>query len=239
MTFLKTHSFKVGPQKAQSRSLTRKAVLCAFLWQTFDFIRIAPCARYGDAMLDFVAEATLLEIEKVMQCDFGFYFANCDGSSELTRHTAFDGGVVGGDASQHLLVRVVSSRLENSEKVSDDAVAPLTALTRGPDHPKLVSAATDRLLEIRGGVQDCIDVRVAVDPHWRKPERQRPSRDEQVLGQLGSFTMTQTLFREVVDVECRGARAGANLLEVEPPLSKELFAKRIKFKERLRVEEFE
>src|SRR6185295_14689035 len=148
---------------------------------------LAPGACYGDAVLDFVSEAALVEIEQVVQCDFGFDLANGDCSSELTGSTAFDGGVVRGDASQHLFVGVVGGGFEDAEEVADEAVAPLTALTRGPDYPKLVGATPDRFLEIGGGVQNRIDVRVAVDPHWGKPERQRSSGDQKIFRQLGGF----------------------------------------------------
>jgi hypothetical protein len=176
-------------------------------------------------VLDFVSEAALVEVEQVMQCDFGFDLANGDRSSEFTRRAVLDGGVVGGDASQHLFVSVVGCRFEDAEEVSDEAVAPLPALTRGPDHPELVCAASDRLFEIGGGVQNRIDVRVAIDPYRRKPERQRSGGDQKIFRELGGFNRTQNVFREVVDVECSEARAGANLFEVEAPLAKNFLRK--------------
>ena len=94
-------------------------LFCAFLWQTFDLICVAPRARCRDAVLDFVSEATLVEIEQVVQCDFGFYLANSDRSSEFTGCTALDSGVVGGDARQNLLVSVVGCGFEDAEEVSD------------------------------------------------------------------------------------------------------------------------
>src|SRR5690349_13386235 len=115
----------------------------------------------------------LVEVEQVVQCDFGFYLANGDRSSEFARRSGLDGGIVGCDTSQYLFVSVVCGRFEDVEEVSDEAVMPLPALARGPDNPELVGATPDRFFEIGGGVQDRIDVRIAVYAHRRKPERQR------------------------------------------------------------------
>jgi hypothetical protein len=39
---------------------------CAFLWLTFDFVCVTPGARCGDAVLDFVAKAALVEVEQIV-----------------------------------------------------------------------------------------------------------------------------------------------------------------------------
>ncbi|HEU4834667.1 MAG TPA: hypothetical protein VFS90_09645 [Pyrinomonadaceae bacterium] len=77
-------------------------------------------------MFNFVAKALLAEVEEIVQRDFGLYFADRDSSSEFARRATFDGGVVSCDSGQYLLVRVVRSRLEDAEEISDKTVAPLT-----------------------------------------------------------------------------------------------------------------
>lgn len=63
-------------------------------------------------------------------------------------------GVVVLDPRQHPLLAAVRRRCEDSEEVADEAVGPIAARARGPDHPNLIGTAADCLLKAEDAVWD-------------------------------------------------------------------------------------
>src|SRR5438045_8042793 len=106
-------------------------------------ICVAPRASGFDTLIDGFTEASLAKVEEIVQRNFGFYLSHRDRSSKLTRRVAFDRRIIRSDSREHLFIRVIGRRFEDAKKVSDKTIAPASKLTRGPDHPDLISPAPD------------------------------------------------------------------------------------------------
>ncbi len=107
------------------------------------------------------------------------------------------------DAVSHAREVAVRRCLDHAEVVADEAVGPAPPPADGPDHPQLVGATLDRLLQVGVGDEHGVDVGPAVDRHRREPSRQRHTRDQEALLHLPRLAHDQPLPREVKRVERR------------------------------------
>src|SRR5919202_4940842 len=125
----------------------------------------------------------------------------------------------------------------NLEVVRDEAVVPLAALAYCPDHPQLVGAAPDRLLDVGIGYEDRVDVGVAVDDHRREPHWERDAGSQIVFTHLLGREHLQLVPAEVVDVEGRLLLRGAESIPVQAPSRENVLPVPVKSEKRLGVEE--
>ena len=180
-------------------------------------LRRAPAARLLDARIHGLDQPIGAQVDQIVHRNFGGEDLQLDMPSELPDAAGGLRRVVFLDPMAQTVEVAVRTGLDDLEIVRDEPIVPLALTTDGPDDPDFVGAAPQRLLQVRVGHIDRIDVCAAAEFDRRKPHWERDARAKHVLGDLRGRKNFQFVFAEVVDVEGRIHRRRGDLLKVEAP----------------------